>query len=1455
MSNEEKSEKTDDDNSAKDITVTNFRGSPKVLQISKGNYYYLINRENYDITKIMMLINYNRLSTLGQKFKEYDGGIEKIIFCTLLTNILKSEKMPINELTDLIYGIYKFFAEIDFNGDNNMEWAEFTQFIIDKVEGEHNIAEEENKDGNVLSEKEILKYKRYEISQNIRDVHIHKSDIVKASYVNKTNKLLINEYNTHIIRVYNPLTGHIDHELNVNTLNEQNNNVKYADVKKVLSYNKRYSVISFTTTEAILAILLSNKYILFFNTFNFRECELIFAIKTNALQKRIWYLENHNIWVTSGDKEPEDDFYYINEIDVRFEIKGGYPIIITNNMGFRTRYCTISKHKNEIYDVIEIKRPFLVLTACLDGLIRLINTKDLEFLKTWKYHSSGVKHLDYNPNLENNGYIISTGFEYNINLYCTDLSLDSAFKGKLEGHFVPLIDCKFINNTPMCVSVDEEGNTRIWDTLLKICLQSIPNTKKNLTVNGLLIMNKINKFIIFGNNMTFFESKYKENNEESDDFLEENHPIKISYNKYYQQFYVATMTDMKIYDKYGALSKRFKKLLENEHFEIGTKIRDFIFDINYRKFYIGFSNGAIIQYNAGNGSAIKVINQIEYEKNGILYYKYHHSKDITNIYYYYSKNDLDQETILLFSTSLDSTIQIYDERDYDNSIKLKTYLNAHTVNKRRCEIICMDYNYYLSQLATGSTYGMIIVWNFNNMKINDIYYNNYKTWGIRLDAVYVKYLGKYPLLFSSYSEGICILWTVKPLKGEAILKFQNFYQTLYKLDVSEVSACCFYDDLIKDVEEKFLNKIYFVDEPEFIEERNKPRYDKSSGELLPPIKRETIEKKSETDEKLDPKNINKKGLDSNRSYYLLICDKKGFMKVLNLGGIFYTYLNGVVIESDTNTNFSLLKKEVVDVGPIRQHLLKMSQIRQEKDFEKLYTNLYTSHIICREWRGHSDYITDLEFIEDPISTVTISKDKYMRIWNERFELIGEINIFQDESNLNINKNIRETKVEWGFKVNEKKLLEKEVAEFVRILENIEIKEETKIVKGSQIDLDFNNPEKYEIDEKEGLIPKREKPPKEEEDKNATKPNIIIKTSTNVNENKDDNDFQSNYEAIMLKNIAFQIDFIFKNELPNEGMGELSNSLMNSLIENKAKLAKLKKLKINDFNKLSSPNEIIDLKNDKKRESLFYRKKSGSGNSKTNLIYVNPEDPNNLKQNFLDKENKVNNIPKKSLNLNLLKDKLIKRESDINILKNKTIYSAGFNEKKIDIKNIKPDVKPLAKTTKSLFRNKFKNTFSDVKIIFKGDKTSNIINRVNYSLNRNNLYAEKFAYKSFYIQKDNEKEKENFPKINSKYFNSRMGLSKKIHNNLNFEARKRTDDLIKTQYYFSNYKNCVKINPNYSDFSSNKSNMYNYKNMWNDIRIFTKDYMTREEKNKRTINFNKPFKKLFKSKSAFNIKAS
>ena len=791
---------------------------------------------------------------------------------------------------------------------------------------------------------------------------------------------------------------------------------------------------------------------------------------------------------------------------------------------------------------------------------------------------------------------------------------------------------------------------------------------------------------------------------------------------------------------------------------------------------------------------------------------------------------------------MDSTIQIDDERDYDNSIKLKTYLNAHTVNKRKCEISCMDYNYYLSQLATGSSYGMIVIWNFNNMKINDVYYTNYRTWGIRLDVVFIKYFGKYPLLFASYSEGICIIWTVKPLKGEAILKFQNFYQTLIKLDVTEVTCSCFYDDVIKNVREKFLNKLYFVDEPEFIEERNTPRYDKSTGELLPPIKRETVERKSEIDTKLDPNNIDKKDLD-NKSYYLLICDKKGFMKVLNLDGIFYTYINSLVIDSDPNANFSLLKKEVVDVGPVKSHLLKMAQTSQEKDYEKLYTNLYTSHIINREWRGHSDFITALEFIEDPVSTITISKDKYLRIWNDKFELIGEINVLPDESNINANKYLKEKKVEWGFKVNEKKLLEKEVAEFVRILENIEIKEETKIIKGSKIDKDFNDPEKYEIDDKEGLIPKRIKPPIIFE-RSLIRPKYLMKSVVNP-DNKDDYDYQTNYEAIMLKNLAFQIELILKNEPIKEGLGELSKNLMNSLIDKKAKFSKLKKLKMTDFNKLSNPKEITDnKKNQVRRDSFLSTKKSQL--IKSNLIFSNPVKDIPL----INTEEQPKKSTSLNINMNLPKKDSIPKKIDKNYIQSKNID--------IDVNKIqKPEERPLAKTTKSLLRNKLRTSISDINLFFKPDKTTNFFNKGNYTLNRNYLYAQKFASKSFYNSKDKliKKDKYGFPRINSKYMRGKNLENNKAFNNLNFESRKKTEDLIKTQLYFNNYKNSYKLNPNYSGISSNKSNIIKGKNKFNKIKLYSKDEYIKPDKLSNELNFNKTAKHLFKSKSALDIKSS
>jgi len=96
-------------------------------------------------------------------------------------------------------------------------------------------------------------------------------------------------------------------------------------------------------------------------------------------------------------------------------------------------------------------------------------------------HTSAIRSLDYNPSL-GVGVILSVGFEYYINVWSPEVALNDAYKGKLEGHYSPVITCKFLSNSPMCVSVDEEGNIRVWDTRQLLCLQLIPQEKKNFKV-------------------------------------------------------------------------------------------------------------------------------------------------------------------------------------------------------------------------------------------------------------------------------------------------------------------------------------------------------------------------------------------------------------------------------------------------------------------------------------------------------------------------------------------------------------------------------------------------------------------------------------------------------------------------------------------------------------------------------------------------------------------------------------------------------------------------------------------------------------------------------------------------------------------------------------------------------------------------------------------------------------
>jgi WD40 repeat protein len=505
-----------------------------------------------------------------------------------------------------------------------MQWEEFTQFIIDTVEGDKDAKVnegEDEKNSRLFDEKAMQKYKRYMVSEKIKDNLTHKNYVTNEVFLNKLDIIIISEYGAKNLKIYNAKTGKSTLTLEIDDLIDSNSK-KISKLDRLLAeklsvpknqkgagpggVKNGYSVLFLTYHQDIVALCLSDKRILFFYFLTLERIELIYEMKLPVLEQRIWYLPAHKIWVSSGCKLDKYNYFTLNELDIDIKIKNQkFECKATKGHPFRRSFCEVMPHKGEILDVIEIIRPKKILTASLDGKIRLLDINDKDIVKVWSEHTLGVRSLHYNPLIDIAGYILSVGFEYFINVYCPDLSVEEAFKGKLEGHNAPVVTCKFLGESYMAVSVDEEGNVRIWDTKLRLCLQTIETPKKNFMVSGILRMTKYNRFSVYGNKVIYYDAKYREeDNSKSTDAEEENYPFKIEYNKYYQQFFIATFRDVRVYNHDGNLYKIYKKLTTNEHFESEVKIRSFLLDDHYRKFYLGFSNGAIMQFNAGNGSLI-----------------------------------------------------------------------------------------------------------------------------------------------------------------------------------------------------------------------------------------------------------------------------------------------------------------------------------------------------------------------------------------------------------------------------------------------------------------------------------------------------------------------------------------------------------------------------------------------------------------------------------------------------------------------------------------------------------------------------------------------------------------------------------------------------------------------------------------------------------------------------------
>ena len=75
-----------------------------------------------------MRLSRDRLRRLNKVWEENEEGLNLAEFIKLMILEVPSVKQ---EKLEMINGLIRLFKQVDINGDQQMEWSEFVQYIID----------------------------------------------------------------------------------------------------------------------------------------------------------------------------------------------------------------------------------------------------------------------------------------------------------------------------------------------------------------------------------------------------------------------------------------------------------------------------------------------------------------------------------------------------------------------------------------------------------------------------------------------------------------------------------------------------------------------------------------------------------------------------------------------------------------------------------------------------------------------------------------------------------------------------------------------------------------------------------------------------------------------------------------------------------------------------------------------------------------------------------------------------------------------------------------------------------------------------------------------------------------------------------------------------------------------------------------------------------------------------
>jgi WD40 repeat protein/Ca2+-binding EF-hand superfamily protein len=414
-----------------------------------------------------------------------------------------------------------------------------------------------------------------------------------------------------------------------------------------------------------------------------------------------------------------------------------------------TLITRLSYHKDTVKDLLVVIDPeyelSCLLSAGLDTSINMFDLATLRPMRTLVGHTSGVRSLTYDWY----GGLCSAGFEYDIFVWDLDAGLTYPLNKLVKGHTSPIAQVASPYKSGRLASLDTKGKFCWWDIRRNVALENhernIQSFTPALKCTTFGLSNYSEAALEYSTNgISLVAGSKKLSTFDSIDVRPpEAPPTHATFNPVSYNFITVHEKDLKVWDPdTGRLIREVTNFSP-------TEITNFTFDSKMRKAIISNQSGEITIFNNSNWSPIASLPKQDSEISCLLYAK---------------------EDKCIISGSWDRSIRVFDDFHNDpKSSLLRIVTDAHD-----SDLTSIDYDHSLGLIASGSVDGSVKIWDFQFLLLESDCTKELETTS---EVTCIKFVNPYPLVLSADSDGGVTLIPVRPYLGtsryKSILRFEN----------------------------------------------------------------------------------------------------------------------------------------------------------------------------------------------------------------------------------------------------------------------------------------------------------------------------------------------------------------------------------------------------------------------------------------------------------------------------------------------------------------------------------------------------------------------------------------------------------------------------------------------------------------------------------------------------------